>query len=189
MNRDKAVELLRDAEAVVVVAGDKVPSVHLHAVNGSQDDIARAMACARGRRYLLGPMATWALSEPASWAGLFDAVHTHTVTSGGLALGSRTPAPYGQLGADRESFTGLIEQMPWSPVAERELYCGCTRKAFCRFCNEPGKAPAVAHRTVEDVSWPKRRSCTTRGCATSASAGRPASSPTRAEARKPSAPC
>ncbi|GAB2763929.1 radical SAM protein [Streptomyces bullii] len=151
VNRDKAVELLRDAEAVVVVAGDKVPSVHLHAVNGSQDDIARAMACARGRRYLLGPMATWALSEPASWAGLFDAVHTHTITSGDLALGSRTPAPYGQLEADRDSFTGLIEQMPWSPVAELELYRGCTRKAFCRFCNEPGKAPTVAHRTVEDV--------------------------------------
>jgi hypothetical protein len=51
------------------------------------------MACVRGRRYLLGPMATWALSEPASWAGLFDAVHTHTATSGDLALGSRTPAP------------------------------------------------------------------------------------------------
>jgi radical SAM superfamily enzyme with C-terminal helix-hairpin-helix motif len=23
--------------------------------------------------------------------------------------------------------------------------------SFCRFCNEPGKAPTVAHRTVEDV--------------------------------------
>ncbi|WP_405775552.1 radical SAM protein [Streptomyces sp. NBC_01538] len=151
VNRDKAVELLRDADMVVVVAGDKVPSVHLHAVNGSQDDIARAMACVRGRRFLLGPMATWALSEPASWAGLFDAVHTHTVTSGGLGLGSSTPAPYGQLEADRSSFAGLVEQMPWAAVAELELYRGCTRKAFCRFCNEPGKAPTVAHRTVEDV--------------------------------------
>lgn len=151
VNRDKAIELLRDAEAVVVVAGDKVPSVHLHAVNGSQDDIARAVGCVRGRRYLLGPMATWALSEPASWAGLFDSVHTHTVTSGTLALGSRTPAPYEQLEADRSPFTELIEQMPWAPVAELELYRGCTRRAFCRFCNEPGKSPAVAHRTVDDV--------------------------------------
>ncbi|MDH6222997.1 radical SAM superfamily enzyme with C-terminal helix-hairpin-helix motif, partial [Streptomyces pseudovenezuelae] len=151
VNRDKALELLRDSEMVVVVAGDKVPSVHLHAVNGSQDDIARAMACVRGHRYLLGPMATWTLSEPASWAGLFDAVHTHTVTSGGLTLGSRTPAPYGQLGADRASFAGLVEQMPWASVAELELYRGCTRREFCRFCNEPGKSPMVAHRTVEDV--------------------------------------
>ncbi|MFI0242824.1 radical SAM protein [Streptomyces sp. NPDC016845] len=151
VNRDKAVELLRDAEAVIVVAGDKVPSVHLHAVNGSQDDIARALACVRGRRYLLGPMATWALSEPASWAGLFDAVHTHTVTSSALALGSRSPAPYEQLEADRSSFAGLIEQMPWPPVAELELYRGCTRKAFCRFCNEPAKSPVVAHRSVDDV--------------------------------------
>ncbi|MEU7244897.1 radical SAM protein [Streptomyces sparsogenes] len=151
VNRDKAVELLRDAEAVVVVAGDKVPSVHLHAVNGSQDDIARVVACVRGRRFLLGPMATWALAEPAAWAGLFDAIHTHTITSSTLALGSRTPAPYAQLEADRSSFTALIEQMPWAPVAELELYRGCTRKAFCRFCNEPAKSPAVAHRRVEDV--------------------------------------
>ncbi|WP_327359537.1 radical SAM protein [Streptomyces sp. NBC_01304] len=151
VNRDKAVELLRDAEAVVVIAGDKVPSVHLHAVNGDADDIARAVACIRGRRYLLGPMATYALAEPASWAGLFDAVHTHTVTSGTLSLGSSAPAPYGQLDQDRTSFTGLIEQMPWAPVAELELYRGCTRKEFCRFCNEPAKSPTVTHRTVEDV--------------------------------------
>ncbi|MER5550057.1 radical SAM protein, partial [Streptomyces sp. NPDC002589] len=151
VNRDKAIELLRDAEAVVVVAGDKVPSVHLHAVNGSPEDIARALACVRGRRYLLGPMATWALAESGSWAGLFDAVHTHTVTSGTLALGSQVPAPYEQLRHDRDGFGELMEQLPWKPVAELELYRGCTRKAFCRFCNEPGKAPAVAHRSVEDV--------------------------------------
>lgn len=151
VNRDNAVQLLHDAEAVIVVAGDKVPSVHLHAVNGGQDDIARAMACVRGRRYLLGPMATYALAEPASWAGLFDTVHTHTVTSRTLALGSSGPAPYGQLAEDRSSFTGLTEQMPWQPVAELELYRGCTRRVFCRFCNEPAKSPTVVHRTVDDV--------------------------------------
>ncbi|MGW0824731.1 hypothetical protein [Streptomyces sp. NPDC002845] len=122
-----------------------------HLDHGGQDDIARAMACVRGRRFLLGPMATWALSEPAFWAGLFDAVHTHTVTSSTLALGSRTPAAYGQLEAERDSFAELIGQMPWAAVAELELYRGCTRKAFCRFCNEPSKSPAVAHRAVEDV--------------------------------------
>ncbi|MGW8375421.1 radical SAM protein [Streptomyces sp. ODS28] len=150
-NRDKAIELLRNAPAVVVVAGDKVPSRHLHAVNGSAEDIARAVACVRGRRYLLGPMATYALTEPAAWAGLFDAVHTHTISSGSLALGSQVPAAYEQLRADRQSFAGLIEQIPWQPVAELELYRGCTRRIFCRFCNEPAKSPAVVHRPVEDV--------------------------------------
>jgi len=150
VNRAEAVQLLRDADSVVVIAGDKVPSVHLHAVNASLEEIARAMACVRGRRYLLGPMATYAKGN-AEYAGLFDAVHTHTITSGDLALGSSTGAPYGQLRADRDSFTGLIEQMPWKPIAELELYRGCTRRVFCDFCNEPEKSPVVAFRDVEDV--------------------------------------
>ncbi|MFJ6785568.1 radical SAM protein [Streptomyces yangpuensis] len=150
-NRDQALRLLRDAEEVVVIGGDKVPSVHLHAVNGGLADIARAMACVRGRRYLLGPMTTFMLSEPAEYAGLFDAAHTHTITSKNLALGSRAAAPYEQLRADRTSFTELVGQMPWTPIAELEMYRGCTRRTFCNFCNEPGKSPIVAFRDVEDI--------------------------------------
>ncbi|WP_328437572.1 radical SAM protein [Streptomyces sp. NBC_00444] len=151
VNRADAIRLLRDADVVVVVAGDKVPSVHLHAVNGSLEEIARALACVRGRRYLLGPLATYAAESPAPYAGLFDAVHTHTITSRDLPLGSRTAAAYGQLRQDRDSFTGLVEQMAWRPIAELELYRGCTRRTFCDFCNEPAKAPLVAFREVEDV--------------------------------------
>lgn len=150
-NRDAAIQLLRDAEIVVVIAGDAVPSVHLHAVNGSFDEIARALACARGRRYLLGPLSTYALAAPAEYAGLFDAVHTHTVTSGDLLLGSHRPAAYGQMQHERGSFTGLVDQMPWRPIAELELYRGCTRRKFCDFCNEPSKSPLVAFREVDDV--------------------------------------
>ncbi|MEU5417843.1 radical SAM protein [Streptomyces sp. NPDC020667] len=151
VNRDRAIALLGEAEAVVVIAGDKVPSVHLHAVNGSEEDISRAMACVRGRRYLLGPLATYAIETPAAYAGLFDALHTHTITSSNEAGGSRTAAPYPQLRADRNSFTGLVEQMPWTPIAEIELYRGCTRRHFCTFCNEPAKSPLVVHRDVDDV--------------------------------------
>ncbi|MDF9814053.1 radical SAM protein [Streptomyces sp. SPB162] len=151
VNRDSAIQLLRDAEIVVVIAGDAVPSVHLHAVNGSFAEIARALACARGRRYLLGPLSTYALAAPAEYAGLFDAVHTHTVTSGDLLLGSQRPAAYGQMQRERDSFAGLVEQMPWRPIAELELYRGCTRRKFCDFCNEPAKSPLVAFREVDDV--------------------------------------
>ncbi|MFD7896948.1 radical SAM protein [Streptomyces sp. NPDC059743] len=151
VNRDNAVQLLRDAEVVVVVAGDAVPSVHLHAVNGSLEEIARALACARGRRYLLGPLSTYALASPAQYAGLFDAVHTHTITASDLHLGSRHPADYAQMQRERDSFAGLVEQMPWRPIAELELYRGCTRRKFCDFCNEPAKSPLVAFREVEDV--------------------------------------
>ncbi|MFE4610854.1 radical SAM protein [Streptomyces niveus] len=151
VNRDAAIQLLRDAEIVIVIAGDAVPSVHLHAVNGSFDEIARALACARGRRYLLGPLSTYALAAPAEYAGLFDAVHTHTVTSGDLLLGSYRPAAYGQMQLERDSFTGLVDQMPWRPIAELELYRGCTRRKFCDFCNEPAKSPLVAFREVDDV--------------------------------------
>ncbi|MFF4189097.1 radical SAM protein [Streptomyces sp. NPDC001691] len=151
VNREDTIRLLHDAESVVVVAGDKVPSVHLHAVNGSMEEIARALACVRGRRYLLGPMATYAIEAPQHYAGLFDAIHTHTATSQDLLLGSRSAASYGRLRADRDSFTGLVEQMKWRPIAELEMYRGCTRRVFCDFCNEPGKAPLVAFRDVEDI--------------------------------------
>ncbi|MGW2277851.1 radical SAM protein [Streptomyces sp. NPDC001770] len=151
VNRDNAVQLLRDAEIVLVIAGDAVPSVHLHAVNGSFEEIARALACARGRRYLLGPLSTYALDSPAEYAGLFDAVHTHTVTARDLLLGSRRPADYEQMRRERDSFAGLVDQMPWRPIAELELYRGCTRRKFCDFCNEPAKSPLVAFREVDDV--------------------------------------
>jgi len=151
VNRDRAIQILADAEVVVVVAGDKVPSVHLHAENATADELVRAMACVRGYRVLLGPLAIYALTERAVYAGLFDAVHTHTVTSRNLLLGSRDSALYEHLNADRDSYEGLVSQLRWCPVAEVELYRGCTRRQFCSFCNEPVKAPLVDFRTIDDV--------------------------------------
>jgi radical SAM superfamily enzyme with C-terminal helix-hairpin-helix motif len=136
---------------VVVVAGDKVPSVHLHAENATVNELARALACVRGSRILLGPLATYVLDEPAAYAGLFDAVHTHTITSGDLLLGSKQSVPYDRLQADRESYEGLVAQLGWCPIAEIELYRGCTRRQFCSFCNEPVKAPLVDFRSIDDV--------------------------------------
>ena len=104
VNRDRAIQMLADAVVVAVVAGDKVPSVHLHAENATVDELATALSGIRGSRVLLGPLATYALAEPAAYAGLFDAIHTHTITSGNLLLGSREAAPYGMLRADRDSY-------------------------------------------------------------------------------------
>ncbi|GAA1613190.1 hypothetical protein GCM10009733_006590 [Nonomuraea maheshkhaliensis] len=150
-NREEALRLLGDAALTVVIAGDAVPSVHLQAQNGSVEEIARALACTRGRRVLLGPLASYALADPAGYGGLFDTVHTHTLTSAGLSSGSRQAAPYERLAADRVDYCGLIEQLRWTPIAEIELYRGCTRRRFCDFCNEPVKAPTVDFRPVEDV--------------------------------------
>ncbi|GAA3762035.1 radical SAM protein [Salinactinospora qingdaonensis] len=151
VNREQSLKLLRDAAMVVVIAGDAVPSVHLHAVNGSPEEIIRALSCARGRRVLLGPLASHLAQEPHRFAGLFDAIHTHTVTSGDVVMGSRSPADYTRLAEDRAGFTGLMEQIAWTPIAEIELYRGCTRRQFCSFCNEPAKSAAVVFRTVDDV--------------------------------------
>lgn len=150
-NREQALKLLADADLTVVIAGDAVPSVHLQAQNGSVEEIVRALACTRGRRVLLGPLAAYALADATGYGGLFDAVHTHTITSGDLALGSRTAAPYEQLAASRVDYGGLVAQLLWTPVAEIELYRGCTRRRFCSFCNEPVKAATVQYRTVDDV--------------------------------------
>lgn len=151
VNRENAIGLLRDAEIVVVVAGDKVPSVHLHAQNGSIEEISRALSCVRGRRVLVGPMATYVAAEPASFAGLFDAVHTHTVLSRNVVLGSTEPARYEALAGDRDTYESLVAQMMWRPVAEIELYRGCTRRRFCSFCNEPVKHADVVFRPPDDV--------------------------------------
>ncbi|MEV4081416.1 radical SAM protein [Nonomuraea fuscirosea] len=150
-NREDALRLLSDAALTVVIAGDAVPSVHLQAQNGSVEEIARALACTRGRRVLLGPLASYALADPAGYGGLFDAVHTHTLTSADLTSGTRQAAPYERLAADRVDYRDLIDQLRWTPVAEIELYRGCTRRRFCDFCNEPVKAPTVDFRPVEDV--------------------------------------
>jgi hypothetical protein len=76
---------------VVVIAGDAVASAHLQARNGSVEEITRALACVRGQRLLLGPLASLVLADPSSCAGLFDAVHTHTITSADLIHSARTP--------------------------------------------------------------------------------------------------
>jgi len=150
-NRAEAVKVLRDAEVVVVIAGGKVPSVHLHAQNGTQEEIARALSCVRGQRVLLGPLGTYALAEPQSYAGLFDAVHTHTITSRNVLLGSTGSASYEDLRADRDAYDELLAQMTWPVIAEIELYRGCTRRQFCSFCNEPVKNWRVTFRTTDDV--------------------------------------
>ena len=150
-SRDQALKILADAEMIVVIAGDAVPSVHLQAQNGSVEEITRALACTRSRRVLLGPLASHVLAEPTRFAGLFDAVHTHTITSCDAGIGSRAAAPYEQLAADRSSYSGLISQLGWRPVAEIELYRGCTRRRFCSFCNEPVKSSQVSFRNPNDV--------------------------------------
>jgi radical SAM superfamily enzyme with C-terminal helix-hairpin-helix motif len=115
------------------------------------EEIVQALACSRGRRVLLGPLATHVIASPDRYGGLFDAVHTHTVTSGDVMMGSNAAAAYGRLAADRRSYTQLVCQLGWRPIAEIELYRGCTRRRFCSFCNEPIKSSHVDFRDPADV--------------------------------------
>ncbi len=150
-SRSDALGILADAEVIVVIAGDAVPSVHLQARNGSPEEIEEILVHAKGRRVLLGPLATQVLTQPELLKGRFDAMHTHTITSGDVVLGSRHAAGYKRLAADRGSYAMLIDQLGWRPVAEIELYRGCTRRRFCSFCNEPVKSPLVDFRDPTDV--------------------------------------
>jgi radical SAM superfamily enzyme with C-terminal helix-hairpin-helix motif len=109
------------------------------------------LIAARGRRVLVGPLAMQALADPQLLRGSFDAVHTHTVTSENLLASSRNAATYERLASDRGSYAELIAQLGWRPVAEIELYRGCTRRRFCSFCNEPVKSPLVNFRDPSDV--------------------------------------
>jgi radical SAM superfamily enzyme with C-terminal helix-hairpin-helix motif len=151
VNRDEAFKILTDADPVVVIAGDTVPSVHLHARNGSPEEIDGVLGLKRGRGVLVGPLASQLRAGSALLGGRFDAMHTHTVTSSDLLAGSTHAAAYGCLAADRDSYAGLIAQLGWRPVAEIELYRGCTRRQFCSFCNEPVKSRLVSFRDPTDV--------------------------------------
>ena len=151
VNRDDVPKILAEAAALVVIAGDAVPSVHLQARNGSPDEIIQILGLSQGRRVLLGPLTTQVLNGPHVLAADFDAVHTHTVTSDDLLVGSRSAAPYERLAVDRSGYADLIDQLCWQPVAEIELYRGCTRRKFCSFCNEPVKSPLVTFRDPFDV--------------------------------------
>jgi radical SAM superfamily enzyme with C-terminal helix-hairpin-helix motif len=150
-SRDDALSILADAAVVVVIAGDAVPSVHLQARNGSPAEIGQLLAATRGRRVLVGPLAVQLSADPEILPGGFDAMHTHTVTSLNLLTGSHSAASYERLSADRRSYAELIAQLRWRPVAEIELYRGCTRRRFCSFCNEPVKSPLVRFRHPSDV--------------------------------------
>lgn len=151
VNRCEALQILAGAQLLVVIAGDAVPSVHLQARNGSPEEIGQLLAIARGLRVLVGPLATQILNGQQSSGCRFDAVHTHTVTSAELLAGSRVAAAYELLAADRVPYEELIAQLCWQPVAEVELYRGCTRRRFCSFCNEPVKSPLVNFRDPADV--------------------------------------
>jgi radical SAM superfamily enzyme with C-terminal helix-hairpin-helix motif len=96
-------------------------------------------------------MAAYARGNDGELTGVFDAVHSHTVTRDNLLHGSTHAASYAELRVQRGSYERLVSQLGWESIAEIELYRGCTRRKFCSFCNEPDKAPLVAFRSVEDV--------------------------------------
>jgi radical SAM superfamily enzyme with C-terminal helix-hairpin-helix motif len=151
LNRPRVLQKLHDATTVLVIAGDAVPSAHLQAQNGSPEDIARALACTRGVRILLGPLTVDVLLNAKQYQGLFDALHTHSVTPNTLFSGSRTAPSYESLRQNRQSYLELINQLGWNTIAEIEMYRGCTRRVFCGFCNEPVKNAAVTFREVDDI--------------------------------------
>lgn len=151
VGRERALKIIADAAVLVIIAGDAVPSVHLQARNGSPAEVSQVLALSRGERILVGPLAAQVLADPGLLGEPVDSLHTHTVTSQDLLAGSRAPAAYELLAAERGSYTDLIAELGWRPVAEIELYRGCTRRRFCSFCNEPVKSPLVRFRDPSDV--------------------------------------
>lgn len=150
-NRPHAIELLKDADCTVCIAGDKVPSVHLHAVNGSLMEISRALELGSGRKVLFGPLASQLHLERHRLLANFDSYQTHTLTADGLWSNGLNPAAYDQLSAEQCDYSDLLQQLEWTAIAEIEMYRGCTRKRFCSFCNEPVKSPSVVFRTIDDI--------------------------------------
>lgn len=150
-NAAAILDLLATADLVVVIAGDAVPSVHLHAVNGSIDEITLAMSYVNGTRLVLGPAANYLRHPEHPAHGLFQSFHSQNLAPQRLFHQSMTPLPYAALQALMGSFEPLLAQIPWQVIAEIELYRGCTRNTFCAFCNEPIKNRLVDFRPPEHI--------------------------------------
>ena len=151
-NAEDALELLARAEVIVVIIGDAVPSIHLHAQNGSLQEIRLALDQHQGKRVLLGQAANWLRNPSHPEHDLFNGFHSQSFTSDSLFGQTFNPISYDQLdGLIHTEFDDFINQIPWQVIAEIEMYRGCTRKEFCSFCNEPVKNPAVAFRPPDQI--------------------------------------
>jgi radical SAM superfamily enzyme with C-terminal helix-hairpin-helix motif len=150
-NAPQILELLSTADLVVVIAGDAVPSMHLHAKNGELEEIAQAMDAVQGKRLLLGPASNALRASSHPLHHLFDAYHSQNFSPETMMCGSIAPLRYGTLNSVIETFELLLAQIPWQVIAEIELYRGCTRKQFCSFCNEPIKNRLVDFRAPEEI--------------------------------------
>lgn len=152
-NADDALDLLQRADVVVIIAGDAVPSVHVHAVNGGLDDLdaVAKLITERADVVLLGPVLGYAEFAQRPFSKRVRATHLQTLSSRTMFSSTSVPALYDELRADRTGLDRLVSQFGWTPIAELELYRGCTRQIYCGFCNEPVKSPGVAHRPVPDV--------------------------------------
>jgi radical SAM superfamily enzyme with C-terminal helix-hairpin-helix motif len=150
-NAPYILDILQSSELVVVIAGDAVPSVHLHAVNGSTEEISQALSYAKGQRIVVGPAANYLRSKNHPFHNLFKAFHNQTFAPDNLLVSSTTPISYEELNQLISSFEGLLSQIPWPVISEMDLYRGCTRRNYCSFCNEPVKNREVVFREPQDI--------------------------------------
>lgn len=150
-NASCALDLLATADLVVVIAGDAVPSVHLHAINGSLDEILLALSSVRSTCLVLGPAANYLRKPDHPAHHRFQAFHLQNIAPHRLFQNNFGPLPYAQLHTFMGPFHALLAQIPWKVIAEVELYRGCTRNQFCAFCNEPVKNRLVDFRPPEHI--------------------------------------
>lgn len=150
-NANAALDLLASADLLVVIAGDAMPIVSLHAENASPDEIAEVARRCPGHRIAVGPSVQYLRNPSHPAHGLFHAFHEQTFTPENLLRGSGAPVAYPVLEGWLRSFDGLLAQIPWDVMAEIEVYRGCTRRVHCSFCNEPIKNKVVDFRPPEEI--------------------------------------
>ncbi|MRG27797.1 radical SAM protein [Laceyella tengchongensis] len=150
-NAPRILELLSEADTVVLIAGDAVPSVHLHAINGELSEIVQAMNHVRGSRIVLGPASNYLRDSTHPENRQFQAFHAQNFSPENMLQGSTAPISYERLNSLIGTYEPLVAQIPWKVIAEIELYRGCTRSKYCAFCNEPVKNRIVDFRPPEDV--------------------------------------
>ena len=150
-NCNQTLDLLSSSDVVIVIAGDAVPSVHLHAENGSIGEIGEVLQYIHGKVLALGPAAAYLRSPSHPLNGRFTAFHNQTILPSNIFEGSNRPITYLQLDGLIDSYEPLLSQIPWPVIAEMDLYRGCTRRSLCDFCNEPAKNPLVLFRSPEHV--------------------------------------
>jgi radical SAM superfamily enzyme with C-terminal helix-hairpin-helix motif len=143
--REDADSIIRNSDALIVIAGAHVPGKYLSAVPATLHEVGNLIGGYKCRKILSGPAAT----------------HFGTRLEGGKKperldasifdeMMPELPSSYDEIAECAIAGASIVRQIPHELMAEIETARGCRRKQGCSFCTEPLKH-RLEYRDVQDI--------------------------------------